>query len=52
MMVMVIARLINAQVMNMFLSPLCFIQGEMAKGMPMLIALRRNATPVKASPVI
>jgi hypothetical protein len=39
------------QVMNMLCKPLCWIQGWIANGMPMLTALRRNAIPVKASPV-
>jgi hypothetical protein len=52
MMVKVIARLIIPQVMNMLVNPLCCIQGEIAKGIPMPMALRRNVTPVKASPVI
>jgi hypothetical protein len=50
--VSVIARLINPHAMNIFWGPERCIQGVMANGIPMLIALRRNATPVNASPVI
>jgi hypothetical protein len=47
-----IARLTNPQTRNMLPTPRFFIHGSIAKGMAMLIALRRNAMPVKASPVI
>jgi len=48
----VIAREINPQAINIFWSPSRSIQGEIANGIPILTALRMNAIPVKASPVI
>lgn len=47
-----IPKLTNPHTIKKFWSPRFFIPGLMAKGIPMLMALRRNATPVKASPVI
>jgi hypothetical protein len=52
MIVSVMDKLINPHAMNIFRGPLSWIHGLIAKGTPMLIAFRRNATPVKASPVI
>lgn len=46
------ARLMNPVAMNIFEMPFRFIQGVIAKGMPILTALRRNVIPVNASPVI
>jgi hypothetical protein len=50
--VSVIAKLMKPHAINIFCGPERCIQGVMANGIPMLIALRRNATPVNASPVI
>jgi hypothetical protein len=49
---LVIARLINPQAMNMFEIPSRIIHGVIAKGIPILIAFRRKAIPVNASPTI
>lgn len=38
--------------MNMFCNPMLAIQGEIVKGTQMEKALRKNAMPVNASPVI
>jgi hypothetical protein len=48
----VTTRLIIPHAMNIFWIPLRWIQGVIAKGIPMLTALRMNATAVNASPVI
>lgn len=48
----VMAKLINPHAINMFCAPDRSSQGLIANGMPMLMALRMKATPVKASPVI
>ena len=45
------ARQTKPLVINMLFKPLCWIQGWIANGIPMLTALRRNEIPVKASPV-
>lgn len=50
--VKVTPKLINPQATNIFVKPLCSIQGLMANGMPILKAFLRKATPVNASPVI
>ena len=50
--VKVIAKLMNPHAMNMFCAPDRDSHGLIAKGMPILMAFRMKATPVKASPVI